>query len=218
MAREHVARRCAIASSIAADPAERGGLEILVRAGDVAVASPSWSSTAIASAGAVLAVEHGGEIGARGGEAGRQLERAAQQMLGVGEAPEPRGQLGHHPDRGDVERLGLEPRAEDRLGGRQVVVDQRLAGADQLGIVERGGDRLRLGALGGVILAVRAAAPRRAAAGAGMCGSAARISRACASASAGCAASRRRPWVTAWSSGTSGRAVANLANHSRSVA
>ena len=86
-------------------------------------------------------------------KAGRQLERAAQQILGIDEAAEPRRQLGHHPDRGDVGRLRLEARPQDVLGDGQVVVDQGLGGAHQLGIADRGGDRVELGPLGRLVVA-----------------------------------------------------------------
>ena len=52
---------------------------------------------------------------------GRQLERAAQQRLGIARPADARGELGHQADRGDVERLRLEAAAQQGLGARQVV-------------------------------------------------------------------------------------------------
>ena len=54
------------------------------------------------------AVEDGRQIGAGRREAGRQLEGAAQQILGVAQPADARRQLGHHADRGDVGRAALE--------------------------------------------------------------------------------------------------------------
>ena len=52
---------------------------------------------------AMLLVEDRREVGARRVEPGGQLERAAQEVLAVDDAPDARGKLGHHADRGDVD-------------------------------------------------------------------------------------------------------------------
>ena len=70
---------------VAADPAERGGLEVLVRLGGlVGRLQPVELGDRLGRP--VLLVEHGGEIGAGGGEGGGELERAAKQILGVGDS------------------------------------------------------------------------------------------------------------------------------------
>ena len=83
---------------MAADPAERGRLEAgVAEVGRAFLLDPFELGDRLG--GAVLLVEHGRQIGARGGEAGRQLERAAQQVLGIAEPADARGKLGHHADR-----------------------------------------------------------------------------------------------------------------------
>ena len=149
MAREDVAVDCN-RLAITADAAERGGAQILVRAGDIAVRR-QLVEQGERLCSAMLAVKQGREVGARGVEPGSKLERAAQEVLAVGDAPDARRELGHHADRWNVERVGLEARTQDLLGGRQVVVEQRGTGADQLRVEPRGGDRLNLGGAGGVI-------------------------------------------------------------------
>ena len=66
---------------IAADPAERRRLEILVRRHCPASPPSSASSSAIASAGPVLLVEHGGEVGAR-----RRRSRARARARGAADS------------------------------------------------------------------------------------------------------------------------------------
>ncbi len=78
---------------------------------------------------------------------GASVERTPEQRLGVGVAAEAAGELGEHPHRGDVGRVGLEARAEQPLGDRDAAVGERGGGGHQLGIVDRGGDR---GAVGGI--------------------------------------------------------------------
>ncbi len=90
---------------------------------------------------AVLPVEHGREVGARGGEGRRQLERPAEQVLRIPVAAEPRRQLGHHPDGGDVGRLLLEVGAEQPLGDGEPALDQGQAGLHQPRVADRGGER-----------------------------------------------------------------------------
>ena len=64
-------------------------------------------------------MEHRREVGARRAERRRELERAAQQRLGIGVAAEPPGELGEHPHRRDVGRLPLEPRPQQPFGDRE---------------------------------------------------------------------------------------------------
>ena len=125
----------------AADPAERRRLQILVR--DVfgrlveqEVEDPDGLGRP------VLPVEHGGEIGAGRGEAGRELEGAAKQGLGIRIAAEPAGQLRHHPDRRDVGRLLLEVGAQQPLGVGEPALDQGQARLHQPGIANRCGQCL----------------------------------------------------------------------------
>ena len=105
---------------------------------------------------AVLAVQYGGEVGAGRGEGWGKLDRSAQQHFAVAIAADPRGQLGHHPDRRDVGRRRLEMGAEQRLGDMQLVGDERGGGAPQFGILGRGIDRSKLGIGGRLVMAERA--------------------------------------------------------------
>ena len=79
----------------------------------------------------VLAVQDQGQVSARGGERGRQLKRAAQQVLRILVAPDPPGELSKQADRGDVERKFLELRAQQRLGARHVICVHRQGRFDQ---------------------------------------------------------------------------------------
>jgi len=133
---------------IAPDPPKRGGAKVVVRVGKVAACHLIEQGEGFG--GAVLAVEQGGEIGAGGIEAGRKLERSAEQGLGVGGTPDARGKFGHHPDRGHVEWIALEPVAKQGLGRGEIVGDQCSARLYQLRVMTRGGDRLRLGGKRGV--------------------------------------------------------------------
>ena len=87
---------------------------------------------------ALLLVQHGREIGPRGGEIGRQFERSAKQILGIAQPPDPRRKFGHHPDRGNIHRPALEIGAEQAFGDRQIVVGQRPASAKQIGVAPGG--------------------------------------------------------------------------------
>ena len=127
---------------IAADPAQSGRLEILLP-GRALIVLGEQIELGDRLGGPVLLVEDGGEIGPRRREGGGELERAAQQFLGVGIAAEPPGQLGHHPDRGDVGRLFREARPQHPLRGGQIVVEQGLGGAHQHRVADRGGDARR---------------------------------------------------------------------------
>ena len=93
------------------DPAERGGLEVgssLV----VGLIGGDFVELSQRLFGAVLAVKHQREIGPRGGERGRQVERAAQQVFAILVAPDPPGKLGKQPDRRNVEWKLLQLRAQ----------------------------------------------------------------------------------------------------------
>ena len=139
---------------IGADAAERGRLQILV---GLQVDALQRRKRVDRLGRPVLLVEHGREIGAGRREAGRQLQRAAQQMLRVLQPPDTGGQLRHHPDRGDVGRLVVQARAENVLDRGQVVVEQSLGGAHQLRIVDGDADRVEFGLLSRLVLA---AAPK----------------------------------------------------------
>ena len=71
------------------------------------------------------------EIGARGGEVRRNLQRAAQQSLGVPHAADPRRKLGQHPDRPDVERIFLEVRLQQPFRDVEAVLVERQRRLDQ---------------------------------------------------------------------------------------
>ena len=118
--------------------------------------------------GAVLAVEHGRQIRTRRMEPRSQLERAAQQVLGIAVTSDPPGQLGQHADRGDVGRDRLEPRLEQRLSLTQTVVGQRQSGVLEFGIVGRAIDRRQFGLLGFGITPQRTQAPPRHSPGVGI--------------------------------------------------
>ena len=57
------------------------------------------------------AVEDEREVGARRGEGGLELDCAAEEGLGVAQPADATGELGHHADRSNVERVVLEVRA-----------------------------------------------------------------------------------------------------------
>ena len=107
-----------------ADPAQRGGLQIGV-AGIIGLFQSDQPKLGNRLFGPVLAVEHQGQIGPRGGEAGRQLKRAAQQRFGIAVAPDPPGQFGHQADRGDIERILFQLGTQQRLGARHVILIHR---------------------------------------------------------------------------------------------
>ena len=106
------------------DPAQRGGLQVGV-AGVVRLLGQDLPQLLDRFGWAVLAVEHQGQIGPRGGEPGRQLQRAAQQAFGILVAPDPPGNFGQHPDRGDFERAFFQMFAQQKLGARNVIVVHR---------------------------------------------------------------------------------------------
>ena len=85
----------------------------------------SSSSSSSASAGPAEPPEHHRQIGARAGEARRDLQRPPEQRLGIAQPADPRGKLGQHPHRPDVERVVLEMRLEDPLGEVEAVVMHR---------------------------------------------------------------------------------------------
>ena len=62
---------------------------------------------------------------------GRDLDRAAKQVLGIAQPPDPRRQLGQHSDRRGVERVFLEVRLQQPLGDVEPVLVQRHRGLDQ---------------------------------------------------------------------------------------
>ena len=110
---------------------------------------------------AVLAVEHGRQVRARGVERGREFERAAQQVLGIAVAPDPPGEFGQHPDRGDIDRHRFEPRLEQGFGLAQPVVGQRQRGQLKFGIVGRTVDCREFGLFGFTRATQCAQDPRR---------------------------------------------------------
>ena len=123
---------------VAADAAEGGRLEAgVAEVGRAFLLDPLELGDRLG--GPVLPVEHRGEVGPRGGEARRQLERAAQQVLEIAEPADACRQLGHHADGGNVGRPALEVRAKQGFGGRQVIGGQRLAGTQKAGIANRRG-------------------------------------------------------------------------------
>ena len=96
----------------------------------------------------VLAVQHERVVVARGREAGRELEAASQQLLGVRVAAQAARHLRKHADRGDVSRVGLEVRAQQHLGLRYLVGAQRRRRLEQARVAGRGTDVLRVGSVG----------------------------------------------------------------------
>ena len=114
------------------DAAQRGGLQVGV-AGIVRVFGQHLVELRNRLRRAVLAVEHQRQIGPRRGEARSQLHRAAQQRLAVLVAPDPPGQLGQHSDRGDIERMRFQMRAQARFGIVQPVFVHRQRRLDQRG-------------------------------------------------------------------------------------
>ena len=78
----------------------------------------------------------------------RELEAPLQQRLGIGVAAETGAGLGQHADGGDVGRRALQPRAQDPLGHRQLVVAEGLGRLHELRIVDRGADRAGVGFVG----------------------------------------------------------------------
>ena len=60
-------------------------------------------------------------------------------MLGIAVAPDPPGELGQHPHRAHVERIGLQVALEQGLGIGQAIVAERQSGIDQrLGVMAGG--------------------------------------------------------------------------------
>ena len=117
-----------------ADPAQRGGLQV-GPALMVGLFCGDLVQLGNRLFGTVLAVEHQGQIGPRGSERRRQIERAAQQVFAILVTPDPPGQFGEQPDRRDVERELLQLRAQQRLGARQIIGVHRQRGLDQPGVV-----------------------------------------------------------------------------------
>ena len=92
--------------------------------------------------GLVLAIQTRRKIGARRPEIRRQFKRTAQQVFSVLIPPDPPGQFGHHADRGNVERVRFQMRAEQWLGVGQPIVVKRKRGVHQTRIVDPALDRL----------------------------------------------------------------------------
>ena len=84
----------------------------------------------------ILAIEAGGEIGARRPEIRGQFKRSAQQVFGVLITPDAAREFGHHADRGDVEWVCFQMRAEQRFGIRQAVIVKRECSFYQLRVVD----------------------------------------------------------------------------------
>ncbi len=84
-----------------------------------------------------MPVEQQGEVVARGGEAGGELDRPPQQILRIAMAPDAAGELGQHADRADVGRRLLQPRAQQGLGDGKVVAGERVRGLQQGRIGDR---------------------------------------------------------------------------------
>ena len=106
--------------------------------------------------GAPHAAEHERKVRLRRRPAGRELDRAAEQILGVAPASDPPSKLGEHPDRRCVERVFLEVRFQDALGDVEAVFIERHRRLDEAR-VQAGADR-RMGRHG---LTVACAAARR---------------------------------------------------------
>ena len=95
---------------------------------------------------AILAIEHEREVGARGGEGRRQLQRAAQQILRIPVAADPPGQFRQHTDRARVERIALQILLEQRLRDVKLPIMQRERGIEQhrrIGVGRDGRHRAR---------------------------------------------------------------------------
>ena len=86
---------------------------------------------------AVLLVVNGGEIGARGPEPRRELQRARQQFFGIVITPDPSRNLGEHADCRDVGRIFPEALAQRSFGVGKPVLGQSKRGVDHRGVVNR---------------------------------------------------------------------------------
>jgi hypothetical protein len=84
--------------------------------------------------GAVLLVLYRRQVRASSSKVGRKLQGPPKQILRIAKAADPRGQLSHHSDCGDVGRAPLQIEPENALRRRQVVVEQCLAGPEQFRI------------------------------------------------------------------------------------
>src|ERR1700730_18446791 len=94
-----------------------------------------------------LAVQRHGVVVTSTGEAGRELEAARQQTLGVVVAPEARGVLGEHADRGDIGRMLAQMRAQQRFGFGDAVVAQRRRRGHQARVTRGRLEKARSGGL-----------------------------------------------------------------------
>ena len=91
-------------------------------------------------------IEDQREIGAGRREARRNLERPAEQRLGIAHSPEPRGKFGHHADRSDIVGIVAKLRAQQPLGNIEMIFGQRRpAGEEALIGGGKGGGRHRGG-------------------------------------------------------------------------
>ena len=62
---------------------------------------------------------------------GCNLQRPPEQRLGILQPPDPRRELGQHPDRANVERIFLEVRLQDPLGDVEAIFVHRRRGLDE---------------------------------------------------------------------------------------
>ena len=92
-----------------------------------------------------LAHERHGVVVPGAVEAWRELQAALQQLLGVGVAPEARGDFRQHAQRRNVGRMLDEVAAQQRLGFRDAVLAQRRTGGEQARIACRGLEQPRAG-------------------------------------------------------------------------
>jgi hypothetical protein len=117
------------------DTAQSGGLQI--GAADVfGIVSEDKVEFGNCFGGFVLAIEAGGEIGARRAEIGGELKRAAQEIFGVLIPSDASREFGHHADGGNVKGVFLQMRTEQRFGIGQAVIVERQRGLHQARIVD----------------------------------------------------------------------------------
>jgi hypothetical protein len=109
----------------------------------------------------MLAVQNGRKIGPSRIESGGEFERPTQQILGIGEASDTGSNFGQHSNRRHVERIVLQAGSQKRLGDGNIILDKRLAGADQERVVSGDDDCVQLRLLGRFIGAGRSERPSK---------------------------------------------------------